>query len=298
MTPSPTPLSDANPVETPSGKDLVETPSGKDEGYENFPVGSFLLPAALRPHIATFYHFARAADDIADNPALSPDDKIQRLDGFEAALKGENDSAAYAKASAMRRSLDNSGVTPQHCIDLLAAFKQDAVKPRYDDWDDLMAYCALSAAPVGRYLIDLHGGSTNGYRPSDALCAALQVINHLQDARDDLIEMDRVYIPEPWLVEAGGTVDVLKDRRCSLPVRAVFDRCLGGVDALLVEARALPGGVRSFRLGLESGAIIRIAEALSKKLRAQDPLAGRVGLTKPGYLICCLIGAAKAALGR
>ena len=94
----------------------VETPSGKDVAYENFPVGSWLLPASLRPHVAVFYEFARAADDIADNPKLDAGEKIARLDGFEDALLGRSgDRAAFAKALAMRESLTHTGVTADHC---------------------------------------------------------------------------------------------------------------------------------------------------------------------------------------
>ena len=146
---------------TPS--DAIETPSGKGAGDENFPVGSWLLPARLRPHVAIFYRFARAIDDIADNPDLRPDDKIARLSRFEAAVTGaETDDPALATAHRMRESLAQSGVASQHCVDLVAAFKQDAIKPRYHDWSDLLGYCALSANPVGRYLLDLHGETASG----------------------------------------------------------------------------------------------------------------------------------------
>ena len=142
--------SSAPGVETPSQPD-VETPSGKDAAYENFPVGSFLLPARLRPHIARFYAFARAIDDIADNPDLTPEEKVRRLNGFESAiLGGMTGDAAYATAHHMRDSLAETDITPRHCQDLIDAFRQDAVKNRTDDWDDLMHYCIRSAAPVGR----------------------------------------------------------------------------------------------------------------------------------------------------
>ncbi len=129
----------------------IETPSGKDEAYENFPVGSWLLPRKLRPHIAIFYAFARAIDDIADNPNLPADVKVTRLDGFEDVVLGRNhENPFFGKAQAMRKSLAETGVSTRHCLDLLAAFKQDATKLRYRDWDDLLGYCILSAAPVGR----------------------------------------------------------------------------------------------------------------------------------------------------
>ena len=116
-----------------------------DANKENFPVGSWLLPAALRPHIAKFYAFARAIDDIADNPDLAPDDKVRRLDEFEDAVTGRGaDDPAYRTAYAMRESLDETGIPAAHCVDLITAFKLDATKLRYRDWDDLMGYCILS----------------------------------------------------------------------------------------------------------------------------------------------------------
>ena len=276
----------------------VETPSGKDADTENFPVGSMLLPKPLRPHIAVFYRFARAIDDIADNPALSPADKIVRLQGFEHALLGENaDDTAYTTGYRMRESLAATGITARHCLDLIDAFKQDAVKLRYADWNGLMSYCQRSAAPVGRYLLDLHGGSRDGYGPSDALCNALQVINHLQDCQDDYREMDRVYLPVNWLREVGIGVSALDAPKASPALRHVLNRCLDATEPLMAEARRLPGGLVSRRLAMESAAIVRIAERLMVLLRQRDPLAGRVKLSKPGYLWQCLLGAGGAALG-
>ncbi len=276
----------------------IETPSGKDADYENFPVGSFLLPARLRPHIARFYRFARAIDDIADNPELAADEKIVRLRGFETALLGGGgNEAAFATGYSMRDSLMATDVSARHCLDLIDAFKQDAVKGRYADWGELMGYCDRSAAPVGRYLLDLHGGSRDGYGPSDALCNALQVINHLQDCQDDYRQMDRVYLPADWLREVGIEVDVLDAPKTSPALRHVIDRCLDATELLMVEARKLPAGLVSRRLAMESAAIIRIADRLIELLRERDPLASRVQLSKPGYLWQCVSGAVPIALG-
>ncbi|NQV84256.1 MAG: squalene synthase HpnC [Rhodospirillales bacterium] len=274
----------------------AETPSGKDAAYENFPVGSWLLPVALRPHIATYYAFARAIDDIADSPDLAPDEKVRRLDGFEAALTGRDmDDPAYLTAHTMRRSLAETGIPVAHCADLITAFKRDATKLRYRDWDDLMGYCILSAAPVGRYLVDLHGGSNDGYGPSDALCKALQVINHLQDCQDDVQTLDRVYLPGDWMAEAGVVVEDLSKDASTPGLRQVLDQCLDGTKALMVEARRLPGGLKSRRLAMESAVIIEIADRLVRRLRDGDPLGPkRIQLTKPGYLWCCVKGVVKA----
>jgi len=274
----------------------VETPSGKDAAYENFPVGSWLLAAHLRPHIAVFYAFARAVDDIADSPDLPSDEKIRRLDGFEAALLGRGGGHDYNKAHSMTKSLAETGVTPRHCLDLLAAFKQDAVKNRYRDWDDLISYCNLSAAPVGRYLLDLHGGSRLGYGPSDALCNALQVINHLQDCQDDYRTLDRIYLPSDWMDDAGADVADLDANRLSSGLRNLIDRMLDATGKLLLEAKFLPGALRSKRLALESAVIIDIAEALTQRLHTGDPLSSRIQLSKPAFLMSGFRGLVRGLL--
>jgi squalene synthase HpnC len=283
--------------------DPVETPSGKGSGDENFPVGSWLLPAGLRPHVAKFYAFARAIDDIADSPDLTPDDKIRRLNGFDAALAGAAgaagaDDPAYAKAHRLRDSLRATGVTDRHGRDLIAAFRQDAVKLRYDDWADLMGYCRLSAAPVGRYLLDLHGQPAADYGPSDALCNALQVLNHLQDCREDYRRLDRVYLPMDWLDEYGVDVPDLDEPEAGIGLRLVLDRCLDGCDALLAEARVLPGRLYSRRLAMESAVIVRLARRLTRLLRRGDPLAERVALTRADFARCGLTGAAAGLFAR
>jgi squalene synthase HpnC len=273
----------------------VEAPSGKDEAYENFPVGSWLLPGPLRAHVAVFYLFARAIDDIADSPDLAAEEKIRRLDGFEHVLLGGDGVApGYEKALAMRRTLEKSGISSRHCCDLLSAFRQDAVKLRYRNWEELVDYCQRSAAPVGRFLVDLHGGSRHGYGAADALCNALQVINHLQDCRDDYLALNRVYLPTDWLEEAGAGVEDLRGGETSPALRTVIDRAIDGVEALLGEAERLPQGLRSRRLAMEAKGVLEIAWTLTGRLRHGDPLARRIELSKAEYLVCCVRGAATA----
>ncbi|MGH6977323.1 MAG: squalene/phytoene synthase family protein, partial [Stellaceae bacterium] len=198
----------------PAVSGVVETPSGKGRSDENFLVGSWLIRRDLRPHVHAFYRFAREADDIADNGDLPAAEKVRRLERMGAVLDGapgNNDGTDDAPSAAvMRQSLRVTGVTAQHCQDVLTAFKQDATKLRYRDWDDLMNYCRYSAAPVGRQLLDLHGESRATWVSSDALCNALQVLNHLQDCAEDYRRLNRVYLPEPWLVAAGGGIDDLR----------------------------------------------------------------------------------------
>ena len=273
------------------GASVVERPSGKGAADENFPVGSWLLPARLRGHIASFYAYARAIDDIADDPDLEPQEKIGRLDRFARAVAG-NDTGdpALRKAHEIRFSLKETGVTHRHCVDLTRAFKQDAVKLRYDDWDDLMGYCDYSAAPVGRYLVDLHGEAASAYPASDALCNALQVLNHLQDCGDDYKALNRVYLPQGWMSETGGKVDDLAGTRSTPALRQVMDQCLDATGQLLVLARTLPGQLRNLRFAMEAAVIVAIADKLCAELRRRDPLAERVVLGKLQFLGCFLAG--------
>ena len=173
---------------------------------------------------------------------------------------------------------------------MITAFKQDAIKGRYQNWDELVEYCLLSAAPVGRYLIDLHGGTEDGYGPSDALCIALQVINHLQDCKEDYLEMDRVYIPMDWMVAHGVTVENLNQPKLSYPFRQVLDQVISATADLMPQAHKLPRGMYSRRLAMESQVILNVADRLIDDLKVQDPLVGRVKLSKPAYIWCTIQG--------
>lgn len=277
----------------------MENPSGKWSEDENFPVGSRLIARRMRPHVMRYYAFARTIDDVADSPDLSPDEKIARLDAFAAALTGpEGDDPSLARAHALRETLAATGVPAEHGSDLTIAFKQDAVKGRYADWGELLGYCRHSADPVGRFLLDLHGEDVRLWRYSDALCTVLQVINHLQDCAEDYRNLDRVYLPQDWLAEAGEDVRALTAERCSPGLRQVLDRCLDGVEELLPLAEELPLRLKNRRLALESAAIVALAQALTHELRQRDPLAERVELSKREKLTVALKGAVGTLLRR
>lgn len=270
----------------PARHETAETPSGKGAGDENFPVGSFLIARRLRPHVASFYAFARAIDDIADNPGLEAADKIRRLDGFAAAIEGRNDHPDYAKAHDIAARFARLSIPHKHCLDLISAFKQDAVKGRYRDWAELMDYCDRSAAPVGRFLLDLHGEDPALYQYSDALCNALQVINHLQDCKDDYLGLDRIYLPGDWLAAEGVATCELAAPAASPGLLGVIRRCLDATEALMETAAGLPRRLADRRLGLESEVIVEIARRLCRELRARDPVAERVELSRLEFLAC------------
>ena len=268
-------------------------PSGKSEATENFPVGSFLIAAPLRPHVAAYYAWARAIDDIADHPDLPEEEKLKRLDALELALAGAlgRSDPELAVAWRLRESLLATGVPFSTATDLLSAFRQDVEKRRYENWDELMDYCDRSAAPVGRFLLHLHGETDEAaFAASDALCNALQVINHLQDCQADYLELDRIYLPQAFMRRHGARNEMLAEPACPPPLRAVIDDCLEGTRRLMITARALPARLHSRRLAMESAAIVRIADALIERLSRQDPLARRVRLSKAGYAVCILRG--------
>ncbi|RZL04780.1 MAG: squalene synthase HpnC, partial [Rubrivivax sp.] len=186
---------------------ITDLQSGKGAGNENFPVASKLIAPRHRPPVMAFYHFVRAADDVADHPTAPAGEKLALLDSMRASLTGESD--AVREGVALRVILAERGLSPVHALDLLEAFRRDCTKLRYHDWDELMDYCRYSAMPVGRFVLDVHGEPQDLWPANDALCAALQIINHLQDCAKDWRELGRVYIPTPLLEQAGVAVDAL-----------------------------------------------------------------------------------------
>jgi squalene synthase HpnC len=258
--------------------DNVETWSGKDRGDENFPVGAIVSPR-LRAHVHAFYAFARNADDIADSAELAAEDKVTRLDVMESVLLGHTEHGAPS-ASALRRSLAETGVTSQHASELLVAFRQDATKHRYASWDELYNYCRYSAMPVGRHVLDLHGESQETWAPSDALCAVLQVLNHLQDGKKDLLALDRCYLPDDLMRRHGTGVDDLLGSAETPGLRSVFTALLDECDKLNVIGTDLPRRVRDRRLRVETAVIVGLSRRLASRLRAGDPVATRVKLSK------------------
>ncbi|MGB9152797.1 MAG: squalene synthase HpnC [Alphaproteobacteria bacterium] len=275
---------------------MVEnTSSGKNRDTENFPVGSWLIRPELRPHVHAFYNFARAADDISDHPLLDARDKVLRLERFEVSLLDDKNDAVPS-AVALRQSLQQTGVSPQHSLDLLKAFKRDATQLRYRDWDDLIDYCNYSAAPVGRHVLALHGIGQSAWKANDALCNALQIINHVQDCGDDYRELDRVYIPQDMLAARNGNTADLSHTESSEGLRATLLAMLDLVEPMLKDARQLPRQVPDVRLKCETSVICVLAERLVALLRKRDPLCDDVKLPKPAVFGATLNGVVRAWL--
>jgi squalene synthase HpnC len=262
---------------------MSDLSSGKGHRDENFPVASRLIAPRHRPAIMAFYRFARAADDVSDHPTASPAEKLRLLNEMAATLSG--DAELSAEAQALREVCAATGVTPQHGLDLLEAFRRDVTKLRYADWAELMDYCRYSASPVGRFVCDVHGESQALWPANDALCSALQVINHLQDCAKDRRNLDRVYLPEDALAAEGACLADLDAPRSSPALRRVIvglaDRC----EDLLAEARPFAWRIRDRGLALEVAAIQALAEDLARTLQRRDPLAEKVHHSKSKALL-------------
>ncbi len=270
--------------------------SGKGAGDENFPVASWLIARRHRPAIMAFYNFVRTADDVADHANLPASEKLRLLDRLERCLLGENDDEPTGVA--LRMILKARNLTARHALDLIAAFKIDVNKSRYETWDALIDYCRLSAMPVGRYVLDVHGESQSLWPANDALCAALQINNHLQDCGKDYRALDRVYLPLDDMRAAGAQISDLGSNRAS----PALLRCVSGLAArtekLLEEAAPLARHIRSGRLSLEVAVIHRLAMRIVQLLKSRDPLSERVHISKSqAFMVMLSVLVSPARLG-
>lgn len=235
--------------------------------YENFPVGSVLLPRRMRRAVHAIYHFARYADDVADEGDAAPEARLAELD----ALRQELDRIAAGQApqtarmQALARAIREHQLPLQPCYDLLSAFSQDVVKTRYADFGELVDYCRRSANPVGRLMLALYGEhDARSLAMADGICTALQLINFWQDVALDWAK-GRVYLPQSDLArygvseaqiaagDAGGTWRAL--------MRHQIERTRRMLDAGAPLGRRLEG-----RLGLELRLVVLGGERILKKL--------------------------------
>jgi squalene synthase HpnC len=253
-----------------------ELRSGKGHRDENFPVASWIIHPRHRALILAFYNFVRTADDIADHATLPAQDKLALLDLLEAELLGKGDT--QPEAVNLRRALAERAMAPRHALDVLIAFRMDVTKLRYENWDEVIHYCRYSAMPVGRFMLDVHGESTSTWVASDALCAGLQINNHLQDCGKDYHDLNRVYLPRDALEAAGASVEALGAARAPAPLLQCLHSLAARTELLLNESKPLAAEVKDFRLGLEIAVIRAFADRIVRLLKVRDPLSERVHL--------------------
>ena len=242
-----------------------ELRSGKTHRDENFPVASWIIHPRHRALILAFYNFVRTADDIADHATLASDEKLRYLDLLEKELLGEGDS--QKEAVNLRQALAERAMPPRHALDVLIAFRMDVTKLRYENWDDVIHYCRYSAMPVGRFMLDVHGESASTWAASDALCAGLQINNHLQDCAKDYKNLNRVYLPRDALAASGATVEMLGEAKSPPPLLRCLHALAVRTETLLNESKSLAAEVRDARLGLEISVIQAFADKIVDMLK-------------------------------
>jgi squalene synthase HpnC len=272
-----------------------ELRSGKTHRDENFPVASWIIHPRHRDLILAFYNFVRTADDIADHATLGDAEKLRYLDLLEAELLGQGDS--QPEAVNLRRALALRAMPPRHALDVLIAFRMDVTKLRYENWDEVIHYCRYSAMPVGRFMLDVHGESTATWPASDALCAGLQINNHLQDCGKDYRALNRVYLPRDALAAAGASVEELGQDRSSPALLQCLHALALRTEGLLDDSKSLAPDVRDIRLGLEISVIQAFADKIVQLLKVRDPLSQRVHL-KPIELMAHSFGGIASELVR
>ena len=223
------------------------------EHYENFPVASWLLPGAMRPHIAAVYAWARVADDIADEGSAPAEERLKQLDAWKrrlhAAIAVEAASAPpHAHEDLIVIALAHSVRTLDLPVtlfdDLVSAFAQDTMTTRYDSWTDVFDYCRRSANPVGRVVLRIAGYRSDTLdRSSDALCTALQLANFWQDFGRDW-RAGRLYVPREVQRACGADELTLSRGGFDEAWARAIGVCVEVTDDLFARGRAVCDGVR------------------------------------------------------
>lgn len=219
--------------------------------YENFPVGSLLIPKAKRQHVYSIYAFARTADDFADEGNSTEATRLRQLDEWQAQL----DECYAGRAThpifiALAHTVNELQLEKSLFSDLLSAFKQDVTKRRYANFSEVLDYCTRSANPVGRLILRLFD-----YRQpkldelSDAICTALQLTNFWQDVAIDILK-DRAYLPQNELAAAQLTINDLRAREASPALRQLIQSQVARTRELFLRGQPLPDLV-SGRLAVE-----------------------------------------------
>ncbi|WP_328408717.1 squalene synthase HpnC [Streptomyces violaceus] len=268
---------------------------------ENFPVAPFFLPRAWRTDLMAVYGFARLVDDIGDGDlapggadarllGVSPqdaEDRLVLLDAFEADLRRVFDSTPrHPLLRRLQPTVRRRSLTPEPFLGLIAANRQDQLVTRYETYDDLLAYCELSANPVGRLVLSVTGTSTpERIRRSDMICTALQIVEHLQDVAEDL-GRDRVYLPAADMRRFHVQEADLATKTAGASVRALIAYEAQRARDLLNEGAPLVGSVHGrlklLLAGFVAGgrAAVRAIAAAEYDVLPGPPKPGKVQLLR------------------
>ena len=270
--------------------------SGKNYKDENFPVSSFLIDKKLQKIIRAFYFYARTADDVADNSSIKTKEKLRILNFIDICLKNRKRSE-ISVINNLITHFDDYKFSKKYSRNLLIAFKLDATKKRYKSWSELMHYCKFSANPVGRFVINVTYSIKKKkisqrkiLRASDSLCTALQIINHIQDCKEDFRNLDRVYVPENLFKKYKLNVNVLKKKSSCPNFERMKIEIISKVENLLKEIKQSLQLIEIWKLKKETLIILNIAKRLCFLLKINDPLKKKIKLSSIDLIFCFIKG--------
>ncbi len=272
----------------------------KSKKQENFPVGSFIIEKDKREIVFAYYDFARMCDDIADSSKLTKKEKLKQLEEIEDIITGRKTNTGNKKNLRIAKNLYKlmivNDLKIENAYNLLVAFKQDSEGYKYQIWQELVEYCRYSAAPVGRFLLNLHKEDISLVWNGDIFCAALQIINHLQDIKKDYENLKRIYFPKDLLDEFKiKNKDITAEKESSNFSRFKL-RVIENIKGMLIEAEILTRRINSFRLRVEVSTMIYLAKKLTNNLENMDILENPVKLKKIDFLFGFMNGLIKAIL--
>ncbi|MCB9259294.1 MAG: squalene synthase HpnC [Ignavibacteriales bacterium] len=254
--------------------------------YENFPVLSFFIAKHLRKHVAVIYQFARQADDLADEGNDSKEKRLVNLSDYEdsltAALNGNYKSDFW---KVLHLTVTSQNLTPKYFYDLLDAFKQDVVKNKYSNYEELLDYCRRSANPVGRLILELNNiKDEKANFSSDFVCTALQLTNFYQDVSVDILK-DRIYIPEKELNKFSITEDEINNKKFSNEFKELIKFQTKRAGNLFLQGRNLLKFL-PLRLKFQILVTIKGGESILKKIKKlnYNILENRPTLSKMDFI--------------
>lgn len=268
----------------------------KQQKDENFPVAGLLIKSSLRPLVNAYYRAARYCDDIADAPDLSARQKLAKLSEAEDIFLGyqKNVPDELLFLSELRRIFCDELLDTSLFTDLLTAFRQDSRGHTYETWEQLLEYCRYSAAPVGRFMLAVHDENLSTYMPSGVLCTVLQIANHIQDIKYDLLVQNRIYLPAELLQKYQVSTEDLRQDKASPELEKLIAEIISRLQKMLKDAALLPAITRSLRLRMQICVILSLTNIMLKKLNKKDVLQKNVKLSKIDWMRAVIGGVFRA----
>ncbi len=244
---------------------------------ENFPVGMLISPK-LKNIVQTYYQAARDADDAADNPLLSAEQKKAVLDNIGLAFRQPDTPTEFKSAAKLGRLFAAENLDSSLYTDLLTAFRMDAENQPIEIWEQLLNYCNYSAAPVGRFMLAIHNENPSSYLPAATLCAVLQITNHLQDLKKDAVNLRRFYLPHEMMEQHGARYSDIYLSFTKPALREVINETTDKLRMMLQDAEPIFKIVKNIRLKWELGVIFSLTNSMIKKIERRDVLHDNIRL--------------------